>query len=138
MHVFFRILMILLAAAGTFQTASAAEKEEQKMNHVSPENIVRLSRVTVEPDFLAEYLEFAVECGKRSMAEEPGVLMMYSMSEKANPHVITILEIYANQEAYKHHIQTPHFQKYKQGTLKMVRKLELLDQTPLIPEMKMK
>ena len=36
------------------------------------------------------------------------------------------------------HIPPPHFQKYKQGTLAMVRKLELLDQTPLIPEMKMK
>ena len=72
------------------------------------------------------------------MAEEPGVLMMYSMQDKAHPERITILEIYADSAAYERHIQTPHFRKYKQGTLDMVRKLELLDQTPLIPEMKMK
>ena len=72
------------------------------------------------------------------MAEEPGVLMMYSMQDKTHPEQITILEIYADRAAYAHHIRTSHFQKYKQGTLAMVRKLELLDQTPLIPEMKMK
>ena len=69
------------------------------------------------------------------MAEEPGVLMMYSMQDKAHPEQITILEIYADSAAYERHIKTPHFQKYKQGTLAMVRKLELI---PLIPEMKMK
>ena len=72
------------------------------------------------------------------MAEEPGVLMMYSMQDKAHPEQITILEIYADSAAYERHIKTPHFQKYKQATLAMVRKLELLDQTPLVPEMKMK
>lgn len=138
MSVFPRILMILLVSASLFPIAGLAEEVEPKMNPEVQKNLVRLSRITVEPARLAEYLEFAVECGKRSMAEEPGVLMMYSMSEKARPHVVTILEIYADQDAYQRHIQTPHFQKYKQKTLKMVQKLELLDQTPLIPEMRMK
>ena len=57
---------------------------------------------------------------------------------QAHPEQLTILEIYADRAAYERHIKTPHFQKYKQGTLAMVRKLELLDQIPLIPEMKMK
>ncbi|MBS1368383.1 MAG: alpha/beta hydrolase fold domain-containing protein [Lentisphaeria bacterium] len=112
--------------------------ERKNMNAVTPESIVRLSEVTVDPARLSEYLAFVTECGRRSMAEEPGVLLMYSMQDKAQPERITILEIYADRTAYEHHIQTPHFQKYKQGTLKMVRKLELLDQTPLVPEMKMK
>lgn len=72
------------------------------------------------------------------MAEEAGVLMMYSMQDKAHPEQITILEIYADRVVYERHIKTPHFQKYKQGTLEMVLKLELLDQIPLVPEMKMK
>ena len=112
--------------------------QEVRMNTVTSESIVRLSRITVDPDRLAEYLAFATECGRRSMAEEPGVLMMYSMQDKAHPEQITILEIYADSAAYERHIKAPHFQKYKQGTLAMVRKLELLDQIPLIPEMKMK
>ena len=64
--------------------------------------------------------------------------MMYSMQEKERPERITILEIYADRAAYERHIRTPHFRTYKQRSLEMVRKLELLDQNPLVPEMKMK
>ena len=56
---------------------------------------------------------------------------MYSMQEKDNPCSVTILEIYASQDAYKKHIATEHFQKYKQGTLHMVKALELIDQNAL-------
>ncbi len=134
--------VILLSPVMPGTAARTSEKGED-MKHentakVTEESIVRLSRITVDPDRLAEYLVFATECGKRSMADEPGVLMMYSMQDKAHPEQITILEIYADRAAYERHIKTPHFQKYKQGTLAMVRKLELLDQIPLIPEMKMK
>ncbi len=115
------------------------QKQEKKaMTQVTRESIVRLSVVTVDPAQLEEYLKFATECGRTSMTEEPGVLMMYSMSDKIQPNRITILEIYADSDAYAKHIQSTHFQKYKQGTLPMVQKLELLDQTPLVPEMKMK
>ena len=47
---------------------------------------------------------------------------------------IRILEIYASQQAYQHHIQTAHFLKYKQGTLHMVKHLKLQDLQPLTPE----
>ena len=105
---------------------------------VTENSIVRLSCIEVDPAQLTEYCRFAEECGRTSMAKEPGVLFMYSMSDKRQPNKITILEIYADRAAYESHIKTPHFQKYKQGTIKMVLKLELLDQTPLIPDMKMK
>ena len=36
------------------------------------------------------------------------------------------------------HLQTPHFRKYKQGTLSMVRELELVDVNPLLPGLKIK
>ena len=112
--------------------------KHEKTAKVTSESIVRLSKITVDPNRIPEYLAFAAECGRQSMEKKPGVLMMYSMQDKAHPERITILEIYADHNAYERHIKTPHFQKYKQGTLEMVRKLELLDQTPLIPEMKMK
>ena len=133
--------VLLLPAAETAIHSAAKEKNNAKeayMSTVTSESIVRLSRITVNPDRLAEYLAFAAECGRRSMAEEAGVLMMYSMQDRAHPEQITILEIYADRVAYERHIKTSHFQKYKQGTLEMVLKLELLDQIPLVPEMKMK
>ena len=58
---------------------------------------------------------------------------MYAVADKENPCMITILETYASQEAYKSHINTKHFQKYKQGTLHMVESLVLADQVPLNP-----
>lgn len=43
------------------------------------------------------------------------------------------LETYASREAYEKHIASKHFQKYKQGTLHMVKSLVLSDQMPLNP-----
>ena len=111
---------------------------KDNMKNMLDARIVRLSIVTVDPNRLDEYMKFAAECGKTSMREEPGVLMMYTMQDKLQPNRISILEIYADRAAYERHIKTAHFQKYKQGTLSMVKKLELLDQTALIPEMMMK
>lgn len=96
--------------------------------------IVRLSEVEVYPQYLDEYMKFAVEVGATSLQNEPGVLTMYAMQDKQNPCMITILETYSSQEAYKSHIASDHFQKYKQGTLHMVKSLKLRDQAPLNPK----
>lgn len=95
------------------------------------DGIVRLSRIEVYPEFRDEYIKFATEVGVVSLQTEPGVLTMYALAEKDNPTTITILETYSSQEAYKKHIGSAHFQKYKQGTLHMVKKLDLIDQTVL-------
>ena len=52
---------------------------------------------------------------------------------KENPCKITFLETYASQEAYRKHIASAYFQKYKQVTMKMVKSLTLSDQTPMNP-----
>lgn len=100
--------------------------------------LVRLSKIEVDPSRLAEYNAYLKEEIEASMRLEPGVLTLYATAEKENPNKVTILEIYADEEAYRKHIQTPHFQKYKQGTLDMVKSLELVDSTPLIPGLKIK
>ena len=101
-------------------------------------NLVRLSRITVDPDRLDAYNAFLKEEIEASMRLEPGVLTLYATAEKDAPHKVTILEIYADRSAYENHLKTPHFQKYKQGTLSMVKELELVDVKPLIPGLKIK
>lgn len=101
-------------------------------------NKVRLSKITVDPAQLDAYNAFLKEEIEASMRLEPGVLTLYAVSEKENPNKITILEIYADEAAYQSHIKTPHFQKYKQGTLEMVKELELIDTKALIPGLKIK
>lgn len=98
------------------------------------DGIVRLSKIQVNPDYLDEYIGYAMEVGCISLETEPGVLTMYAVADKENPCKITIMETYSSQEAYKSHIASDHFQKYKQGTLHMVDSLLLDDVTPLNPK----
>ena len=127
-----------LAGAAAFAAMGAAYATEPAAEAVDlakyAENIVRVSWITVDPARVEEYKVFAAEVGRESMKKEPGVRVLYSVQEKKNPTQFTILEIYENDAAYKHHIQTPHFKKYKTGTLEMVKKLELIDCNPLVPE----
>ncbi len=100
---------------------------------MSADGIIRLSKVEVDSAYLDEYMGYATEVGEISLRTEPGVLTMYALQEKENPCNITILETYASQEAYRSHIASDHFQKYKLGTLHMVKDLRLLDQNELNP-----
>ena len=113
-------------------------REEYTKPAVAEPPLVRLSKITVDPGSMDEYNTLLKEEIETSMRLEPGVLALYATAEKDAPHKLTILEIYAGPAAYRSHLQTPHFRKYKQATLQMVKELELVDVKPLIPGMKIK
>jgi predicted TIM-barrel fold metal-dependent hydrolase/quinol monooxygenase YgiN len=96
--------------------------------------LYRLAEIEIHPQYLKEYLAAAAEIQKASLAEEPGVVCLFPTQTKEDSCQIRILEIYASQQTYQHHIKTAHFQKYKQGTLHMVKHLKLQDLQPLTPE----
>ena len=96
--------------------------------------IVRLAEIEVYPEYLKEYLTFANEVDRLSVEREPGVVCLFPMQSVEDSTQIRILEIYASEEAYQHHIKTEHFQKYKQGTMHMVKSLRLPTMQPLDPE----
>ena len=96
--------------------------------------IVRLAEIEVYPQYLKEYLEFANEVDRLSVEREPGVVCLFPMQTAEDSCQIRILEIYASEEAYQQHLKTDHFQKYKQGTLHMVKDLKLPTMKPLDPE----
>jgi 4-carboxymuconolactone decarboxylase len=100
--------------------------------------MVRLARLVIDSTQLESYKAALKEEIKTSIQLEPGVLTLYAVSEKDNPARITILEIYADTESYKAHVQTPHFIKYKIVTKDMVKSLELIETVPLLPGMKFK
>ncbi len=96
------------------------------------DRIVRLAEIEIYPDKLDEYLSFAEEVGRVSMATEPGVIGLFSMRDKSDASKVYILEVYADKEAYQAHLQTAHFKKYKEGTSSMVKSLKLIDTNPLV------
>lgn len=113
-------------------------QETKEPDTITGSQKVRLAKIVVDQARLNEYNAYLKEEIESSMRLEPGVLTLYATFEKERPNRITILEIYANEEAYQSHIKTPHFLKYKQGTLDMVQELELIDSTPLIEDLKIK
>ena len=119
---------IIILFALVFSITVAAQENEMM--------IVRLAEIEVYPQHLKEYLEFANEVDRLSVEQEPGVICLYPMQSAEDSTKIRILEIYASEEAYQQHLKTDHFQKYKQGTLHMVKDLKLPTMKPLDPETK--
>lgn len=93
--------------------------------------IVRIAEIEVYPEYLKDYLKAARNVGSESVRKEPGVICIFPNQVRADETKIRIVEIYRNKEAYQHHLTTPHFQAYKQGTLHMVKSLNLIDLSPL-------
>ena len=91
------------------------------------DQMVRLAKIQVDPAQLQQYNIALKEQMATAVRVEPGVLTYYAVADKNNPSHITILEIYADTAAYKLHIETPHFKKYKETVQHMVKSLELVD-----------
>lgn len=109
-------------------TASAQNKSK----------MVRMAKLVIDTAQLETYKAMLKEEIETLLRVEPGVLTLYAVTEKDKPTHITILEVYADTAAYKAHLQTPHFIKYKMGTAGMVKSLELAEVDPLIPGVKIK
>ena len=114
----------------SFVALSVSAQEKSQM--------VRLAKLVIDSAQLESYKAALKEEIETSVHLEPGVLTLYAVSEKNNPTHITILEIYADTDAYKAHLQTPHFIKYKTGTKYMVKSLQLVETVPIVPWMKIK
>lgn len=126
-----RILFMLLTIIFIGGNPIVAKEIVQNNNNGM---IVRISEIEVYPEYLDEYLNYAKDVAKISVEKEKDVISIYPMSAIRDNTQIRILEIYRNQEAYKNHIESPHFKKYKEETLHMVKNLDLVDTYQLCPE----
>jgi 4-carboxymuconolactone decarboxylase len=125
---FLKTIATVTVFLAVIQTLTAQENNQ----------MVRLAKLVIDSTQLDSYKDLLKEGIETSVRVEPGVLTLYAVSEKNDPTHFTILEIYANPEAYQNHIKTPHFLKYKNGTKDMVKSLELVETIPLVPNMKIK
>lgn len=116
----FAALVIVALLICSFGTATMAQDKKQ---------MVRLAKIQVDPSQLEKYNAALKEQMTTAIRVEPGVLTYYAVADKSDPAHITILEIYADTVAYKAHITTPHFKKYKDTVKDMVKSLELVDVT---------
>ena len=113
--------------------AAAALSAGAGVQRLETDGIVRISEIEVFPEHVEAYLKAAATVGAESVRKEPGVICIFPMQQRRNACQIRILEIYVSQAAYRSHIASAHFQAYKQGTLHMVKHLDLVDMHPLDP-----
>ena len=140
------IVLMLIIANHSFAQDMKHNASATDVVNVSPEanqsvagrHKVRISRIIVDATRIDEYNAFLKEGVENSMRLEPGVLTLYATAENDRPNHITILEIYADEDAYIKHINTPHFLKYKNGTLDSVIDLHLIYTTTLIEGVKIR
>ena len=117
----FFIATILTAPIATINS------DAQTVSAQTKDMMIRISEIEIDSNYLKEYNAILQEESRASVQLEAGVIAIYPLYQKENPTQIRILEIYANREAYEAHLKTPHFQKYKTSTLKMVKSLKLVD-----------
>lgn len=98
--------------------------------------VTRIARVTVDSLQLQAYHALLKEQMKTAVEKEPGVISYAVYEDKTNPSHITIIEVYADNEAYMAHRETPHFKEYKSATKNMVKSLELSEVNPVFSSKK--
>lgn len=113
------MLLVLLSSACR---SSPAEYTQRR--------VVRIAELEIDPGQLESYKALLREEIETSTRVEPGSLTLYALSLKDNPAHIRIFETYADVDAYKSHLQTLHFQKYKTGTQHMIKSLRLIETRP--------
>jgi quinol monooxygenase YgiN len=96
------------------------------------EPYVRLAEIEIDPAQLDAYKTAVKEQIEAAVRLEPGVLALYSVADKENPAHIFVFEMYADVEAYKAHLETAHFKRYKVATQDMVKSLKLRDTVPIL------
>jgi len=93
---------------------------------------VQIAEIEIDPAQLEDYKAAVSEHAETAIRVEPGVLVLYAVSEKGNPTQVRVFEVYKDIDAYKAHLEAPHFKKYKATTEKMVKSLKLIQTVPIM------
>ncbi|WP_434604238.1 putative quinol monooxygenase [Pseudomonas sp. Z4-7] len=93
--------------------------------------VVRIAELVIDPTQLEAYKVAVREEMEESIRVEPGVLAIYSVAEKGKPNSLRFFEIYASEEAYRAHIESPHFKKYVAITQPMIVSRKLIETQPI-------
>jgi len=123
------LVFLILIIMSTFIFSSKVVAQDKNL-------VVRIAKLQIDSAKLESYKTALKEQAETAVRIEPGVITLYAVYEKDHPTHVTVFEIYANIDAYKAHLQTPHFKKYKSTTMEMVKSLELIETVPIVLETK--
>ena len=93
---------------------------------------VQVAEIEIDPGQLDAYRSAVQEQIEAAIRKEPGVLVLYAVSDKDRPTHVKVFEIYRDRSAYEAHLGSDHFKKYKTTVEKMVKSLKLIQATPIM------
>ena len=93
--------------------------------------LVRIAELEIDPDQLPAYEAAVSEEIDESIRSESGVLTIYAVALADQRSRLRFLEIYADEAAYRQHLESPHFKKYVQTTQPMIRARKLVETRPV-------
>jgi len=119
---------LLIVGASVLASAFSGSASSQE----TEAQYVQIAHIEVDAAQLDSYRSAVREQIDAAIRQEPGVLVLYAVADKDNPTHVTVFEIYKDIAAYKSHLQSAHFKKYKTATEKTVKSLTLAQSTPIM------
>jgi quinol monooxygenase YgiN len=92
---------------------------------------VQIAEIEVDPAQIENYRAAVNEQIEAAIRTEPGVLVLYAVTERDDAARVRVFEVYRDAAAYRAHLEAPHFKKYKATTETMVRSLKLVPVVPI-------
>ena len=118
-------LLIFSASMLASAVAPAAHGEEAQRRYV------QIAEIEVDPAQIENYRAAVNEQIEAAIRTEPGVLVLYAVTERDDATRVRVFEVYRDAAAYRAHLEAPHFKKYKATTETMVRSLKLVPVVPI-------
>ncbi len=119
----------MLRGRSVFETVPVRLGAKPRVGPASSATHVRVAELEIDPAQLDAYKAAVTEEIDDSIRLEPGVQAIYCLALKDRPSHLRFFEVYADEGAYRQHIESAHFKKYVQTTKAMIvdRKLFEMD-----------
>lgn len=96
------------------------------------QTVTRIFELQIAPGKLAAFNALGRENIKNSVNHEKGVLAMYVLADKQDPHKLYVVEAYTDETAYQKHRDSAHFQAWLNGTKEMIVGRKVIETTPIV------
>lgn len=96
-----------------------------------PGQFVVVVELEIDPSGLEAFQAAVKENAETAVRVEPGCRGFSAVFEKENPTRVRLFEIYETADAFKAHLETPHFKKYAEATKDLVKSRKRIENVPI-------
>ena len=93
--------------------------------------LVRMFELQVDPARIQAFDAAGRHNMQTSNREEPGVLAMHAVVSRETPGLTYVFEVYADDAAYRHHVETAHYKHFIDASGPLVSRKQLVEIDPV-------